>query len=68
MRLLVYNLEDGRYEMPTYEYKCEACKKEFIVVMSITEHDETKVICPKCQSDQVEQIISHFIARTSRKS
>jgi putative FmdB family regulatory protein len=54
--------------MPTYEYKCKACSEEFLKIMSITEHSKTKVTCPKCQSDQVEQLISHFVAQTSRKS
>ena len=54
--------------MPTYEYKCKACGKEFFEILSITEHEETKVTCPKCRSDQVEQLLSHFVAQTSRKS
>jgi putative FmdB family regulatory protein len=54
--------------MPTYEYQCEACEHEFTKVLSIAEHDETKVNCPQCQSEEVKQIVSQFIVQTSRKS
>jgi putative FmdB family regulatory protein len=54
--------------MPTYEYFCEACKKEFTSILSIREHDKAKVTCPKCKSKKVKQRISLFTAKTSRKS
>ncbi len=55
-------------EMPTYEYKCRACEEKFSVIMSLSQYETEKVTCPKCQSGNVEQIISLFIAKTSRKS
>jgi putative FmdB family regulatory protein len=54
--------------MPTYEYKCNGCKDEFTLIMSITEHEKSEVSCPRCQSKEVKQQISPFTARTSRKS
>ena len=54
--------------MPTYEYRCDACNKEFTKVLSIAEHDQGKVTCPQCQSDKVQQQVSIFIGKTSRKS
>ncbi len=54
--------------MPTYEYLCEACKKEFSSVQTIREHEKIKVTCPKCKSKKVKQRISLFTAKTSRKS
>ena len=54
--------------MPTYEYQCEACKSEFSLILSIVEHEKGKATCPKCQSEQVKQLFSTFIAKTSRKS
>jgi len=54
--------------MPTYEYKCEACKEEFTLVMSFSERESAKVTCPKCQSDEVKQLVSTFTPKTSRKS
>lgn len=54
--------------MPTYEYKCEACNREFSLILSFSEHEKGQVACPECKSDQVKQIISTFTAKTSRKS
>ncbi|NTW16310.1 MAG: zinc ribbon domain-containing protein [Syntrophaceae bacterium] len=54
--------------MPTYEYLCEACKKEFSLIQSFSEHEKGKVTCPKCKSKKVKQLISLFTTKTSRKS
>ena len=54
--------------MPTYEYKCKGCNHEFSVIMSISEREEAKVKCPKCKSVRVQQVVSSFITKTSRKS
>ena len=53
--------------MPTYDYRCPACKKKFSMMMTITEHEAKKVKCPKCGTKKVEQQISHFMTKTSRK-
>ncbi len=54
--------------MPTYEYLCMKCGEEFIRVMSIKEYETAKLSCPKCNSDEIKQQMSHFIPKTSRKS
>jgi putative FmdB family regulatory protein len=54
-------------QMPTYDYRCPGCKKKFSVMMTIREHDAKKVKCPKCGTKKVEQQISHFMTKTSRK-
>ena len=54
--------------MPTYEYECLDCKKKFSVILSIPEHEKTKVSCPKCKGKKVKQSISTFTTKTSRKS
>ncbi len=54
--------------MPTYEYQCEKCGKEFTLTQSMAEHDKKQTVCPECKSDKVIQLISSFIAKTSRKS
>lgn len=54
--------------MPTYEYRCNVCKRVFSVIQSLREHEKTKVTCPKCKSKKVKQQISIFTAKTSRKS
>lgn len=54
--------------MPNYEYKCVKCDKTFFVVMGVKEHDSAKVTCPDCRGNQVEQLISTFYSKTSKKS
>lgn len=54
--------------MPTYEYLCQGCQKEFTVIQPIAEHDRKQNRCPHCGSDQLMQLFSPFYAKTSRKS
>jgi putative FmdB family regulatory protein len=54
--------------MPTYDYRCDACKKKFSLVMTVSEHDTKRVRCPKCKSVRVTQQIQSFYAVTSSKS
>ncbi|MBC7361311.1 MAG: zinc ribbon domain-containing protein [Candidatus Aminicenantes bacterium] len=44
--------------MPIYEYICLKCQHKFECLVNLNK--ETKVICPKCQSDQVKRLISSF--------
>jgi putative FmdB family regulatory protein len=59
---------ERRTEMPTYEYECRGCNKKFSVILSISEHEKTKVSCPKCKGKRVKQSLSTFTTKTSRKS
>jgi putative FmdB family regulatory protein len=43
--------------MPTYEYFCETCQKEFETIITLHEHDEGKIVCPKCGSEKVHQML-----------
>jgi putative FmdB family regulatory protein len=61
-------LMERRIEMPTYEYQCRECNKKFTIVQSISEHGKVKVSCPKCKSKKIQQRISSFMTKTSRKS
>ena len=54
--------------MPTYEFKCEKCKKAFDLMLSISEYEKGKFRCPKCKSTKVKQQITSFQAVTSKKS
>ena len=54
--------------MPTYEYGCRQCGKEFSLVMTMAEHDRNKVVCPEFRSRKVDRRFSTFYARTSKKS
>ncbi len=54
--------------MPTYEFRCEKCKKRFELMMTISEYEKKKIRCPKCKSTRVKQQITSFQAITSKKS
>ena len=54
--------------MPSYEYFCRKCDKMFTRHMSIKDHDTEQVTCPHCQETEVEQVLSSFVAMTSKKS
>ena len=54
--------------MPTYDYRCSDCRKNFSVTMTFSEYGKTKVVCPKCGSKKVQRQMSSFTAVTSKKS
>lgn len=54
--------------MPTYEYRCEKCGKEFSAVMTIAKHEKRGTKCPECKSKKLQQKLGSFFAKTSRKS
>ena len=54
--------------MPTYEYRCEKCAKNFSVTMHIEEHDKGGITCPECKGTSVVQLYTDFYAKTSKKS
>jgi len=54
--------------MPTYEYRCTKCKRDFSLTMSMAAHDTETVRCPACQNASVVQQYSTFYAKTSKKS
>jgi putative FmdB family regulatory protein len=54
--------------MPHYEYLCTSCGNRFSAVLTLAEHEESKVKCPKCGGTKVEQQWAAFFATTSKKS
>jgi putative FmdB family regulatory protein len=54
--------------MPVYEYACNECHTSFEVILTMKEHEEQEIICPRCDSRNVEQDVADFVAVTSRKS
>ncbi len=54
--------------MPMYEFLCQACKKEFSLVLTLAEFEKGKIKCPHCGSAKVEQQWAAFYAVTSKKS
>jgi putative FmdB family regulatory protein len=57
--------------MPAYEFWCQKCAKSFEMFISIAEYErqrKTGVHCPDCGGTEVEQRISAFQVKTSKKS
>lgn len=56
--------------MPTYEYRCDKCRKTFAVVraMSARPGGSRTPACPKCRSKSTTQVFSTFFAKTVKKS
>ena len=57
--------------MPTYEFRCETCRKLFEQVWSLAEyHRKVKKThkCPSCGSIRVVRAISMVQVKTSKKS
>ena len=54
--------------MPMYEYECQKCRHDFTLTMSIQEQDKAKIQCPKCDSQDLTQVIEPVFVRTGRKS
>jgi putative FmdB family regulatory protein len=70
---LCYHLKESVFlrrekGMPSYDYRCVNCKKEFSTILSMKEHDARKAKCPKCGGKKLEQRITSFMVKTSRKS
>jgi putative FmdB family regulatory protein len=61
-------LGKGGRGMPSYDYRCPNCKKKFTAMLSMREHDAGKAKCPKCGGKKLEQLITGFQVKTSRKS
>ena len=54
--------------MPHYVFVCQECRKEFTLVLHISDLDQTVVRCPQCGSQKVQQAIAAFAAHTAKKS
>ncbi len=54
--------------MPTYEFTCQKCNKEFTLIIPISEYEKGNFRCPKCKSKRVKQQITSFQVVTSKKS
>ncbi len=51
--------------MPLFEFRCVHCKECFESIIFASE-EAAKVLCPHCESDDTERLLSCFSAKTSR--
>jgi putative FmdB family regulatory protein len=54
--------------MPMYDYKCQDCGKESLLVLTLKEHAAAAAVCPACGSKKMQQLLTGFIAHTTKKS
>ncbi len=54
--------------MPNYEYRCLNCKRRFDVFFTYAEYGSRPVVCPRCQSDNVERRIGRIRVAHSEES
>ncbi len=54
--------------MPTYEYRCDDCRRTFSVIQPISAHDPRPPACPKCRSRRTARIFSPAYVKTVKKS
>ncbi len=45
--------------MPFYEYQCESCGKDFVLLQSISAKAEVTA-CPYCKEQKVRKLLSTF--------
>jgi len=53
--------------MPFYEYLCEACNKDFVLLQSMTAKAEDAV-CPYCNEKKARKLLSKFSSSGSTGS
>jgi putative FmdB family regulatory protein len=54
--------------MAQYNYFCRACKKEFSKILTISEYEKGKNVCPHCKSKDVKRRWAAFYEVTLKKS
>jgi putative FmdB family regulatory protein len=54
--------------MPVYEFECLSCGTEFTATLSVEELESGSLKCPNCGGDNIKQLMSAFVSKTSRKS
>lgn len=51
--------------MPLYEYTCHACGDEFEVLVRSA---DAPLVCPSCQSPEIERLLSLFAVNSAERS
>jgi len=54
--------------MPRYEFFCRNSKRLFSRILSLADYEEGGVLCPHCDSKNIERCWLAFNALTSKKS
>jgi putative FmdB family regulatory protein len=57
--------------MPVYDYRCDDCGHDFVVIESLGEHEDhegTDPTCPECESGHVKRVITPVHIQAPTKS
>jgi putative FmdB family regulatory protein len=54
--------------MPSYEFECQSCRGTFTLFLSMRDREAGNIRCPACDGTSVQQLISSFMVKTSKKS
>ncbi|MGD2077755.1 MAG: zinc ribbon domain-containing protein [Chloroflexota bacterium] len=54
--------------MPYYEYRCQDCKRRIRLFFTYEEYDTASPVCPNCQSDDLQRLISRVALAKSEDS
>lgn len=54
--------------MPMYDYKCQDCGKESLLVLTLKQREAGDITCPGCSSKKMQQLYTTFTAHTAKKS
>ena len=54
--------------MPTYEYRCEDCRRKFELFLSYSEYGSKEILCPHCDSNNTRRKISRVKIAHSNES
>ena len=54
--------------MPSYEFECLSCHGTFMLSLSLHDRESGHIKCPNCGGSNVQQLVSSFMVKTSKKS
>jgi putative FmdB family regulatory protein len=54
--------------MPSYEFECQSCHGTFTRSLTMRDREAGNIQCPSCGGTNVQQLISSFMVKTSKKS
>jgi putative FmdB family regulatory protein len=55
--------------MPVYDFKCRDCGIEFTATATVGQLEKGDAVrCPECGGGNIQQLLTVFTAKTSRKS
>jgi putative FmdB family regulatory protein len=54
--------------MPSYEFRCQDCRRKFDIFISYADYGKRPVVCPHCQGENVQRKIGRVRVARSEES